>query len=59
MNKAIDISALNTLNTLQRDQYGALNLRRHLSPELQAQAAQFMGTAIKVGLLPQPAVFTR
>lgn len=51
MNKAIDISAL---NTLQRDQYGALHLRRHLSPELQAQVAQFMANAIKAGLLPQP-----
>ena len=51
MNKAINNS---TLNTLQRDQYGALNLRQVLPPELQAQVASFTATAVKAGLLPKP-----
>lgn len=51
MNKAINNS---TLNTLQRDQYGALNLRQVLPPELQAQVAAFTAAAIKAGLLPEP-----
>jgi len=51
MNKAIDIS---TTDTLQRDQYGALNLRQVLPPELQAQVAAFTAAAVKAGLLPEP-----
>lgn len=50
MNKSIVIS---TINALQRDQYGALNLRQVLSPELQTQVAAFTAAAVKAGLLPE------
>lgn len=51
MNSAIGISAI---NTLPRDQYGALDLRHALSSELQAQVAAFLNAAVKAGHLPQP-----
>jgi len=51
MNKAIGTS---TIKTLQRDQYGALNLRQVLPPELQTQVAAFTAAAVKAGLLPEP-----
>lgn len=51
MNSAI---ANSPKNSLPRDEYGALDLRRVLSPELQAQASAFLGSAVKAGLLPAP-----
>lgn len=51
MNSAIS----NSPNTsLPRGEYGALYLHQVLSPELQAQASAFMGSAVKAGLLPAP-----
>lgn len=41
-------------NSLPRDEYGALYLRQVLSPELQAQASSFLGSAVKDGFLPAP-----
>lgn len=41
-------------NSLHRDEYGALNLRQVLSPELQTQASAFLDSAVKAGLLPAP-----
>ena len=53
MNKAIDISAL---NTLQRDQYGALDLPLVLSTELRTQVSAFVRDVVKAGHLPAPFV---
>jgi len=41
-------------NILSRDEYGTLHLHQVLSPELQAQASAFLGSAVKAGLLPAP-----
>jgi hypothetical protein len=42
------------INSLPRDQYGALSLRLVLSSELQTQASAFVNDAVKAGHLPRP-----